>query len=86
MSAGMDAPASTARPKPPSKARYLAFELNVRASVVVGLVGAGGIGSVIFVELARFNYANLSALVVALFVVVFVIDSASRSIRRRLIG
>ncbi|MFC0678017.1 phosphonate ABC transporter, permease protein PhnE [Lysobacter korlensis] len=63
-----------------------AFELNVRASVVIGLVGAGGIGSVIFVELARFNYANLSALVVALFVVVFVIDSASRFVRKRLIG
>jgi phosphonate transport system permease protein len=63
-----------------------AFELNVRASVVIGLVGAGGIGNVIFVELARFNYANLSALVVALFVVVFLIDSASRRIRKRLIG
>jgi phosphonate transport system permease protein len=63
-----------------------AFELNVRASVVIGLVGAGGIGNVISVELARFNYANLSALVVALFVVVFAIDSASRAIRRRLIG
>ena len=63
-----------------------AFELNVRASVVIGLVGAGGIGSVISVELARFNYANLSAVVVALLVVVFLIDSASRAIRRRLIG
>jgi phosphonate transport system permease protein len=63
-----------------------AFELNVRASVVIGLVGAGGIGQVIFVELSRFNYANLAALVVALFVVVFVIDSASRFVRRRLIG
>lgn len=63
-----------------------AFELNVRASVVIGLVGAGGIGNVISVELARFNYANLSAVVVALFVVVFLIDSASRAVRRRLIG
>jgi phosphonate transport system permease protein len=63
-----------------------AFELNVRASVVIGLVGAGGIGNVISVELARFNYANLSAVVVALFGVVFLIDSASRLLRRRLIG
>ncbi|MDQ4137291.1 MAG: phosphonate ABC transporter, permease protein PhnE [Actinomycetota bacterium] len=63
-----------------------AFELNVRASVVIGLVGAGGIGQVISVELARFNYDNLSAVIVALFVVVFLIDSASRAIRKRLIG
>ena len=63
-----------------------AFELNVRASVVIGLVGAGGIGNVISVELSRFNYDNLSAVIVALFVVVFVIDSASRAIRKRLIG
>jgi phosphonate transport system permease protein len=63
-----------------------AFELNVRASVVIGLVGAGGIGNVIAVELARFNYDNLSAVVVALFVVVFLIDGASRLIRKRLIG
>lgn len=63
-----------------------AFELNVRASVVIGLVGAGGIGNVISVELGRFNYSNLSAVVVALFLIVFLIDSASRAIRRRLIG
>ena len=63
-----------------------AFELNVRASVVIGLVGAGGIGNVISVELSRFNYDNLSAVIVALFVVVFVIDAASRAIRKRLIG
>jgi phosphonate transport system permease protein len=63
-----------------------AFELNVRASVVIGLVGAGGIGNVIAVELGRFNYANLSAVIIALFGVVFLIDSASRAIRRRLIG
>jgi phosphonate transport system permease protein len=72
----------------PSYASYAmyVFELNVRASAVIGLVGAGGIGNVIFVELARFNYDNLSAIVVVLFVVVFVIDAASRAIRRRLIG
>lgn len=61
------------------------FELNVRASVVIGMVGAGGIGSTIMVELARFNYANVSAIIVMLFIVVFLIDTASRWIRTRLI-
>lgn len=60
------------------------FELNVRASVVLGFVGAGGIGTQIAVELARFNYDNLSALIVVLFAVVFAIDQFSALIRRRL--
>lgn len=62
------------------------FELNVRASVVIGIVGGGGIGSTIMVELARFNYDNLSAIIILLFVIVFIIDVASRWIRKRLIG
>lgn len=61
------------------------FELNIRASVVIGLVGGGGIGNVISVELARFRYDRLAAIVVALFVVVFAIDQLSRAIRRRLV-
>lgn len=61
------------------------FELNIRASVVIGLVGAGGIGNVINVQFARFNYANLAAVIVVLFVAVFVIDRVSVSIRRRLV-
>jgi phosphonate transport system permease protein len=60
------------------------FELNVRASVVLGFVGAGGIGTQIAVELARFNYDNLSAIIVVLFVVVFTIDQVSGLLRRRL--
>lgn len=61
------------------------FELNIRASVVIGIVGGGGIGSVISVELNRFNYANLSAIIVLLIVVVFSIDQFSRVLRRRII-
>ncbi|MBU1249597.1 MAG: phosphonate ABC transporter, permease protein PhnE [Actinobacteria bacterium] len=60
------------------------FELNIRASVVIGIVGGGGIGSSISVEFARFNYSNVSAIVVLLIVVVFAIDLLSQSLRRRL--
>lgn len=62
------------------------FELNVRASVVLGMVGAGGIGSTIMVELARFNYDNLSAIIIVLFVVVLLIDYLSLWVRKKLIG
>lgn len=60
------------------------LELNIRASVVIGIVGGGGIGATLSVEFARFNYSNVSAIVVLLFVVVFSIDLVSQSIRRRL--
>lgn len=60
------------------------FELNVRASVVIGIVGGGGIGQAIIVEFARFNYSNVSAIVVLLIIVVFLIDQFSQSLRRRL--
>jgi len=60
------------------------FELNIRASVVIGIVGGGGIGSSISVEFARFNYSNVSAIVVLLIIVVCLIDLLSQSLRRRL--
>lgn len=61
------------------------FELNMRASIVLGFVGAGGIGSRINVELSRFNYENVSAIIVMIFVVVLVLDGASRELRKRLV-
>lgn len=61
------------------------FELNIRASVIIGLVGGGGIGNVIRVELSRFNYGRLSAVILALFVLVFALDAFSRALRRRLV-
>jgi phosphonate transport system permease protein len=61
------------------------FELNIRASVVIGIVGGGGIGQVLRVQLNQFNFDNIGALIVALFVVVFVLDRVSIWIRRRLV-
>lgn len=61
------------------------FELNLRASVIMGLVGAGGIGSIIAVERARFNYDNVSACVVGIILIVIVLDIVSRRVRKRLI-
>jgi phosphonate transport system permease protein len=61
------------------------FELNLRASLVIGYVGAGGIGQVIQVQFARFNFENVGAIVVALFVIVFALDRLSIYLRRRLV-
>jgi phosphonate transport system permease protein len=61
------------------------FEINVRASVVIGLVGAGGIGNLISRYLSFFDYAGLGALLIVVFVVVLAIDQLSVWLRARLI-
>ncbi len=62
-----------------------AFELNLRASLVVGFVGAGGIGQVLFVALNGFRYDVVSLIVICIFIVVFLVESVSIALRRRLV-
>ncbi len=61
------------------------FEINVRASVVIGLVGAGGIGNLLNRYLSFFDYGGLGALIIVVFFVVLAIDSLSVWARSRLI-
>ncbi len=62
-----------------------AFEINVRASVVLGLVGAGGIGQDLLGRLNFFAYGDVSLIVLATFALVLLIDGASIWLRARLI-
>ncbi len=61
------------------------FELNIRASAVIGVVGAGGIGNLLFTQYRFFNWSNVSVIVVELFVLVMLIELLSISLRRRLV-
>jgi len=61
------------------------FEINVRASVVIGFVGAGGIGQLIMRYLNFFDYPGLGALIVVIFLVVLAIDGISVWARTKLI-
>ena len=61
------------------------FELNVRASTVLGLVGAGGIGLLIDAVRTFYRYDQLSLIILEVLVVVVAIDLASDAIRRRLV-
>ena len=61
------------------------FELNIRAATVVGLVGAGGIGRELFAQYKLFNWSNVAVIIVELFVLVFVIETVSIWLRRRLV-
>lgn len=61
------------------------FEINVRASVVIGLVGAGGIGQLLNTYLSFFDYTGLAALIIVIFGVVLLIDGFSVWARSKLI-
>jgi len=61
------------------------FELNIRASIVLGLVGAGGIGRVIEAQRQYFRFDRVLGVLVIIFVVVFVIEQVSVALRRRLV-
>lgn len=61
------------------------FELNIRASTVLGIVGAGGIGRMLYREYGFFHWSNVSVIIVELFVMVFVIELVSIWLRRRLV-
>lgn len=59
------------------------FEVNVRATVMIGFVGAGGIGSAIHTAISLFHGAELGALLVILCAVVFLLDALFGALRSR---
>jgi len=61
------------------------FELNIRASVVLGLVGAGGIGRVLEAQRQFFKFDRILGILVLIFVVVWIVDQISVALRKRLV-
>ncbi|HTP71698.1 MAG TPA: phosphonate ABC transporter, permease protein PhnE [Burkholderiaceae bacterium] len=61
------------------------FESNVRSASVVGMVGAGGIGVVLYEVIRSFQYAQTCAVLLILVVCVSLIDLASARLRQRFI-
>src|SRR5215467_8811826 len=61
------------------------FESNVRSASVVGMVGAGGIGVVLYEVIRSFQYAQTCAVLLILIVTVSLIDLASARLRKRFI-
>jgi phosphonate transport system permease protein len=61
------------------------FESNVRSASVVGMVGAGGIGMLLWDAIRSFNYGATAAMLLILVVVVSLLDLGSAYIRKRYI-
>jgi phosphonate transport system permease protein len=61
------------------------FESNSRSATVLGLIGAGGIGQLLFDALNGFDYSAVSAISVVIVVAVTLIDLLSQAMRSRLL-
>jgi phosphonate transport system permease protein len=61
------------------------FETNVRSATVLGIVGAGGIGQILWETIRSFDYAATSAIMIIIVISVSLIDLVSQLLRRRLI-
>ena len=61
---------------------FYAFEVNVRASTVLGYVGAGGIGVILNASLALLNYERVSIIILTILLTVAIVDFLSERVRR----
>jgi phosphonate transport system permease protein len=61
------------------------FESNVRSASVVGMVGAGGIGVVMWEGIRGFYFAQTCAVIIMIVVTVSLVDLISAQIRKRFI-
>lgn len=70
----------------PDLARDTLFrlELNLRESLVLGLVGAGGIGFYIQLYIRAFQYRRVATLTLVVLAMVVIVEQGSQAIRRRL--
>jgi phosphonate transport system permease protein len=70
--------------------QYIAYTLyildrNVRMATVIGLVGAGGIGQELKGRFDMFQYGHVATILMAIFIVVFLLDQFSARLRAKLI-
>lgn len=61
------------------------FESNVRSATVVGMVGAGGIGVLLWEGIRGFNFPATSAIILIIIVTVSLIDMLSQYLRKKFI-
>lgn len=60
------------------------FDVNVRSSLVLGLVGAGGVGFLINQSIALFRFDQMLTYILMVLVLIVVVDLVSVAVRRRL--
>lgn len=59
------------------------WENNIRMASILGFVGAGGLGQMLYVSLSLFQEAQASTVILAMLILVFAVDSLSSWSRQR---
>ncbi len=60
------------------------FEINVRAAVAVGVIGAGGLGYIVRAQQNLLQFTNMMATLVAIFILIISVELFSQRLRSRL--
>lgn len=61
------------------------WEMNFRASTVIGMVGAGGLGFELMTSMRLFQYKETATILIVILIVVTIVDFISTTIRKRII-
>ena len=59
------------------------LEYNIRASSILGFVGAGGLGLIVQIYLQNLDYRRLATVLLLVLVIVLIMDGISAWLRRR---
>ena len=58
------------------------WEMNIRMAAILGFVGAGGLGQLLYFKLSLFHYAEASTVILAMLLLSLAVDQASAGLRR----
>ena len=58
------------------------WEINIRMAAVLGFVGAGGLGQMLYVALSLFHEAQAASIILGIIVLVIIVDETSAVLRR----
>ncbi|AZK45754.1 phosphonate ABC transporter, permease protein PhnE [Paenibacillus lentus] len=61
------------------------FEINVRSATILGIIGAGGIGTPLIFALSSRNWERVGIILLGIIIMITIIDMISGSIRKRLV-
>jgi phosphonate transport system permease protein len=64
---------------------FYRFEVAIRSSVILGFLGGGGLGQLLYNSFRTFQYADVTVYVLFIMVLVIVVDALSGTIRNRVI-
>lgn len=60
------------------------WEINIRMAAILGFVGAGGLGQLLYFELSLFHYAQASTVIIAMLLLSIAVDQGSTWLRRKM--